>query len=265
MAQRRMFSLKVIDTDKFLDMPSSAQALYFHLGMRADDDGFVSSPRRITTLVGSATDDLTLLVAKGFIIPFDSGIVVMTHWKQNNYIQTDRYNKTIYTKEKALLSADSNGDYLLLQPSGHQAADGVGTECIQNVSISDTQVRLGKDSNIYTSPKGSCKHTDYQSIVDNFNLICSSLPKVRRITDTRKRAIKKATDALEGLSSFEEVFQKVEASDFLTGRNGGFKGCGFDWIMKPTNLTKIIEGNYDNRDDPGKLQGVILEGGGVQL
>jgi len=265
MAQRRMFSLKVVDTDKFLNMPSSAQALYFHLGMRADDDGFVSSPRRITALVGSATDDLTLLVTKGFIIPFESGIVVMTHWKQNNYIQADRYNKTIYTKEKALLSADSNGDYLLLQPDGNQSADGLDTKCIQNLSISDTQVRLGKDNNIYTSSLDDGKRFHYRPVVESFNRICVSLPKVKNISDPRKTAIKKAASALEGEFSFEEFFEKVESSDFLTGRSGGFKGCGFDWIMKPANLTKIIEGNYDNRDGSGKLQGVLLEGGAIQL
>ena len=132
MAQRRMFSLKVVDTDRFLDMPSSAQSLYFHLGMRADDEGFVASPKRITALVGSAADDLSLLVTKGFIIPFASGICVITNWKQNNYIQADRFQPTFYADEKALLSEKTNQTYQL------------DTECIQNASKPDTQVRLGK-------------------------------------------------------------------------------------------------------------------------
>lgn len=79
MANRRMFSLDVVDTDRFLDMSASAQALYFHLGMRADDDGFVSSPRKIAKASNCGLDDLTLLAAKGFIIPFESGVVVVTH------------------------------------------------------------------------------------------------------------------------------------------------------------------------------------------
>lgn len=262
MAERRMFAKSIIDSDSFLEMSISARLLYYDLGMRADDDGFVDSPKKIFRMIGATEDDLRLLITRGFIIPFHSGIVVITHWKTNNYIRNDRYHETRCKAEKALLSTNLNGDYILLEPNGipHGIPSGDHT-----VDKRYTEVRLGKDNNIYTSPKGSCKHVDYQSIVDNFNLICSSLPRVKKITDTRKRAIKKAADALEGLSSFEEVFKKVEASDFLTGRIGEFTGCGFDWIMKPANLTKIIEGNYDNRSDSGKLQGIILEGGGVQL
>lgn len=89
MANRRMFSLDVVDTDKFLDMPATSQNLYFHLGMRADDDGFVSSPRKITKLVNCGNDDLNVLVSRGFVLPVGDGIVVITHWKQNNYIQKD--------------------------------------------------------------------------------------------------------------------------------------------------------------------------------
>lgn len=105
MAKRRMFSLDVVDTDAFLDLPCSSQALYFHLGMRADDDGFVASPKRITSTVGSSPDDLKLLIAKGFIIPFESGVCVIRDWKLNNFIRSDRYTPTIYQDEKAQLAA----------------------------------------------------------------------------------------------------------------------------------------------------------------
>lgn len=103
MAKRRMFSLDVVDTDSFLDLPASSQSLYFHLGMRADDDGFVSSPKRITAMVGAAGDDLKLLIAKGFVIPFESGVCVIRDWRVNNYIQRDRYTPSIYTEEKQRL------------------------------------------------------------------------------------------------------------------------------------------------------------------
>lgn len=109
MAKRRMFSLAVVDTDIFLDLPSSSQALYFHLGMRADDDGFVASPKRITSTVGSSPDDLKLLITKGFVIPFDSGVCVIKDWRINNMIRPDRYTPTIYKAEKALLTAPENG------------------------------------------------------------------------------------------------------------------------------------------------------------
>ena len=98
MANRRMFSLSVVDTDKFLEMPATTQLLYFHLGMRADDDGFVSSPRKVLSFTNCTNDDMKVLISKGFIIPFESGIVVITHWKQHNYIQSDIYRKTIQNK-----------------------------------------------------------------------------------------------------------------------------------------------------------------------
>lgn len=103
MANRRMFSLDIVNTDSFLDMSASAQALYFHLGMRADDDGFIASPKRITNMVGCNIDDLKLLIAKGFLIRFDSGIIVITHWKVNNYLRPDRYHPTLHQTEKNYL------------------------------------------------------------------------------------------------------------------------------------------------------------------
>lgn len=113
MAQRRMFSLRVIDTDRFMDMPSSTQALYFHLGMHGDDDGFVSAPKKITRAVGCSDDDLRLLAQKGYIIPFDSGVIVITDWKVNNTLKNDRYHGTEYQAEKAMLQEDSTGRYLI--------------------------------------------------------------------------------------------------------------------------------------------------------
>ncbi len=103
MARRRMFSLDIVDTDRFLDMPSSTQALYFHLGMRADDDGFVASPKRTTAMCGCSADDLNLLAAKGFVRPFESGVLVIVDWKKNNLLRPDRYTPTQFQKEKAQL------------------------------------------------------------------------------------------------------------------------------------------------------------------
>lgn len=134
MAERRMFSKTIIDSDQFLDMPLSTQALYFHLSMRADDDGFINSPKRIMRTIGASDDDMKLLIAKQFIIPFESGVVVIKHWKIHNYIQKDRYKETMYTDEKNCLMVEKGGVYTL------------DTECIQNGYISDTQVRLGKYS-----------------------------------------------------------------------------------------------------------------------
>ena len=90
MAERRMFAKTIIDSDMFLDMPLSTQALYFHLSMRADDDGFINNPRKIQRMVGASDDDLKVLVMKRFILPFDSGVVVIKHWRIHNYLRNAR-------------------------------------------------------------------------------------------------------------------------------------------------------------------------------
>ena len=108
-----MFSKQIIDSDAFLDMPLSAQALYFHLSMRADDDGFINNPKKIQRMIGGSDDDLKLLIAKNFIIPFESGIVVIKHWKIHNYIRSDRKKETSYVEEMALLDEKENGSYTL--------------------------------------------------------------------------------------------------------------------------------------------------------
>lgn len=123
MARRRMFSFDVVGTDRFLDMPSSTQNLYFHLGMYGDDDGFVSSPKRIAANCGSSTDDLKLLIAKGYVIPFDSGVIVITDWRLNNTLKNDRYKPTRYKDEKSTLNVDQLGRYITgtcLEPTWNQ-------------------------------------------------------------------------------------------------------------------------------------------------
>jgi hypothetical protein len=140
MAERRMFAKTIIDSDAFLDMPMSAQALYFHLAMRADDDGFVNNPKKVMRIVGASTDDAKILLTKRFLLEFDSGIIVIKHWWMHNYIQKDRYKPTVYQEEKAQLNKKANGSYTF-----GEAENLLDTGCIQDVSKVDTQVRLGKD------------------------------------------------------------------------------------------------------------------------
>ena len=138
MANRRMFAKTIIDSDAFLDMPPSSQVLYFHLAMRADDDGFINNPKTIMRIVGAKDDDIKLLIAKRFIIPFDSGVVVIKHWRIHNYIQKDRYTETKYIEEKNQLIINEKNAYSLKQI-------GLFDDENDNVYILDTQVRLGKD------------------------------------------------------------------------------------------------------------------------
>ena len=120
MARRRMFSLDIVDTDRFLDMPASTQALYFHMGMRADDDGFVASPKRVAAICGCGTDEIKLLVAKGFIIPFESGVILIRDWRQNNQIRPDRYTPTVFQEEKKLFADGMTSGLPNDIPNGNQ-------------------------------------------------------------------------------------------------------------------------------------------------
>ena len=141
MAERRMFAKTIVDSDLFIDMPMSARLLYYDLAMRADDDGFVNSPKKIMRFVGASMDDMNVLIAKQFIIPFESGVVVIKHWKIHNYIQKDRYKATSYQAEKESLTLKNGTYYTDDLPD----VSNLDTGCIQDVYSLDTQDRLGKD------------------------------------------------------------------------------------------------------------------------
>ena len=202
MAERRMFAKTIIDSDSFLDMPLSAQALYFHLSMRADDDGFINNPKKIQRMIGGADDDLKLLCVKKFIIPFESGIVVIKHWKIHNYIRNDRYKETVYQEEKAMLSVKENNAYTLGIPSGSQT-----------VYQMDTQVRLGKDrldqDNIDEPSKPTKhKHGEYSNVL----LSDEELEKLQEEYPDWK-------DRIERLSSYVASTGKRYKSHYATIRN----------------------------------------------
>lgn len=145
MGNRRMFSKKITDTDRFLDMPASAQNLYFHLNMHADDDGFLGNAKTIKRMVGASDDDLKLLVTKQFLIPFDDGVVVIKDWRIHNYIRSDRYRSTIYTDHKNSLQINENQQYELVseQPKEVGMTDGIPSGN-QNGYQMDTQVKLSQ-------------------------------------------------------------------------------------------------------------------------
>lgn len=138
MAERRMFSKTIVDSDAFLDMPLSTQALYFHLSMRADDDGFLNNAKKIQKIIGASDDDLKLLIIKRFVIAFDDGIIVVKHWRMNNYLRKDRYTPTVYQEEFKMLGIKDNGAYTLLDTAGIPD----GNQCVTRLP----QVSIGKDS-----------------------------------------------------------------------------------------------------------------------
>lgn len=142
MAERRMMSKKIIDTDNFLDMPQSTQCLYFHLLLRADDDGFIQSSKSIMRITGCKDDDLKLLIAKCFVIGFETGVIVIRHWRIHNYVQSDRYSKSELPEAKQVEL--KNKVYEVVEPPMNTDNICMDTKCIQNGYKMDTQIRIDK-------------------------------------------------------------------------------------------------------------------------
>ncbi len=242
MAERRMFSKLIIDSDMFLDMPLSTQALYFHLSMRADDDGFVNNPRKIQRMIGCNDDDLKVLITKKFIIPFESGICVIKHWKIHNYIRNDRYKPTIYEYEKQMLSDENNKTYELI-------SDG-----IPNVNQVDTvgipngypgKVRLGKDRIDNSISKDILVSKNLIPIVEEWNNL--NLSKVKSVKGNRLKILN-ARIKEYGIDSIIEAIKSINKSSFLKGQNNKNWIITFDWLIKPNNFPKVLEGNYIDKE-----------------
>lgn len=163
MAERRMFTKKITESDAFLDMPSSSQMLYFHLSMNADDDGFVNNPKKIQRMCGAADDDFKLLIAKRFLLSFDSGVIVIKHWKMHNYIQADRYKPTDYAEEKSMLGIKQNKAYTFDK-----------SQCIQSVSVGkDSIVEDREEEVIIESPEPTKRITQKKMLEElllDFNI-----------------------------------------------------------------------------------------------
>lgn len=162
MAEKRMFSNKVIETDSFLEMPDSTQNLYFHLSMNADDDGFVAKPKSIMRMTGKKEDDMRLLITKSFIIPFESGVIVIKHWRINNYLRADRYKETIYREEKQQLSINEKGEYELGIPVGIPVVD--PNKSISNTNTNTNNIYNNKESGAEREKESKHKFGEYQNV-----------------------------------------------------------------------------------------------------
>lgn len=145
MAQKRMFSLKVVDTDAFCEMPSSAQNLYFHIGMRADDEGFYAGVKGLMAKIHASPDDLNVLLARKYLLDRGDGVYVIKHWRMNNYLQNDRVKETEYAEKKEGLYLKRDGSYTL-DPSKADPGNGMYPKCIQNVSIDKNRVVENKNN-----------------------------------------------------------------------------------------------------------------------
>ena len=237
MAEKRMFTQKICDSDAFLDMPLTTQALYFHLNMRADDDGFVNNPKKIQRMIGASEDDLKLLVLKRFILTFDNGVIVIKHWRMHNLLRKDRYHPTQYQEELSLLDLKENGSYTEKssentevielatnwQPTGNQLA----------TEVRLGKVRLGKVSVVEGSVVETQDHTQHTEIT--YESLCKRYG--RDFVDERIRRAKSAkykmTDNIETVAKWCE-------EDVAAGR-------------KKTKFSNFQNRDYDVSDLERKL------------
>lgn len=185
MAERRMFAKTIIDSDAFLDMPLSTQSLYFHLSMRADDDGFTNNPKKIMRMIGSNDDDMKLLFAKNFIIGFESGVIVIKHWKLHNYIQKDRYKPTVYQEEISLLNEKENKVYTK------------DTKCIHNGDTGKVSIDKSKNS----IGKASIELSEFDEALKDFEDMRKKIKKP--LTDRAKEMVLKKLSTLSTIESVQ--------------------------------------------------------------
>lgn len=253
MAERRMFAKTIVDSDAFLEMPLSAQALYFHLSMRADDDGFLNNAKKIRKIIGASEDDLKLLVAKRFVIAFNDGIIVIKHWRMNNYLRNDRYKPTVYQEELAMLELKDNGAYSLKNDVG-----------IPNDNHLETQYSIGKyrldkssidkdsieEVSINTVSKDTvCQTRDVRRVVEEWNSLTEyGIKPISKLSSNSKRY--QSLVARLNQYSIGDVFKAIDNvrhSDFLQGKHRGNSWqITFDWFVLPNNFPKVLEGQYEN-------------------
>ena len=256
MAEKRMFAKTIVLSDAFLDMPMSARCLYFTFGMLADDDGFVSSPKGIMRQCGASMDDLNILIAKRYVLAFESGIIVIKHWRINNYLRQDRYTPTTYVEEKETLSLDAKGAYV----EAGEAASGIPPGIPPGIPVVDHLVypdkyRLDKDSEDKeriesTEPVGSvCRTKDVRRIIEAWNSL--GLQQVTKVpSDSKRGGMLRARVNEYGVDKVLEAIEKVRSSDFLKGQSKSGFIITFEWFVRPNNFPKVLEGNYDNRAEP---------------
>lgn len=265
MAIKRMFSKKVVDSDAFLDMPLTSQALYFHLNIRADDDGFVGNPKTIQRLVGASEDDLKLLILKGFLIQLDHGVMVVKHWMIHNTIRKDRYTPTSFQDEGRMLYIKQNGSYTLDE---NKAVDNLATRWQQSGTI-DSVVASALASGLGKLLLPNKENKQQQQIIDStaketskakpnipqsgiyieiqnlYNGICHTLRPVERLTTKRKGYINVLLEKGYKINDFQKLFEKTMTSEYFKNLQEGQWKPSFDWLIQEDNMLAVMEGKYD--------------------
>lgn len=235
----RMFSTRVTESTRFIKMPASSQNLYFHLGMRADDDGIVEA-YPVMCMIGATEDDLRVLVGKQFVTILNEDLVTFINdWTENNTIRADRKIDSIYQGLLLEIVPDAKikeSTKRVKQSDGSQTSD----KCQPTDSVSKDKLskdKLSKDNNI-----------GYQQIADMYNATCVSFPQLKVLSDKRKKAIKARLNTYT-VEDFKRLFEMAESSSFLKGANNRNWSATFDWLIADGNMAKVLDGNYKNRAD----------------
>lgn len=263
LAQKRMFTMKIVDSDAFLEMPLSTQCLYFHLNMRADDDGFIGNTKRIMKIIGASEDDLRLLIAKRFVLTFEDGVIVIKHWRMHNTLSRDRYAETSYTDEKKMLLLKDNGSYSLtggnpiddtrlIERSGRQTQQRRNKDATKTLSDIDKGLDIeldkdiDKDNNLIVS-KDTIRQTDVRRVIEEWNKLQDvGIAPIRDIKPASKRCqMLKGRIREYGMDDLLKAMDNIRHSDFLRGENKNGWMITFDWFVKPNNFLKVLEGNYN--------------------
>jgi hypothetical protein len=244
MAERRMFTKKVTDDDNFASLSSSAQALYLHLTMSADDDGFCNQVSASMFKAHASVQDLQALLEKRYIYQFESGVIVIKHWRMANALRKDRYTKTNFLEELAQLQLKDNGSYTWLPDGCRSVAtclpqDRLGKD---RLNIKNTNSILCSSSEGPKEERATIKKADIDKVLSEWNSI-DGIPKVTKLaTGTKRYKMLKQRIEEYSLNDVLKAIENVRNSDFLTNK---WKGFNFEWFVKPNNFPKVLEGNYN--------------------
>ncbi len=249
MAERRMFAKSIVLSDAFLDMPMSARCLYFTLGMFADDDGFIGGPKSIMRQCGASEDDMRILLSKRYVLSFESGVIVIKHWRLNNYLQGDRHRRTTYIEELNQLSTDPKGSYTEKCEVGIPNVYKMYTDCIHSIDKdSIDKDSIGKDNNIISNDI-LCQTQSVRRVVEEWNtLSVFGISQVAKIDSNSKR-YKSLVARLNQYGEEQVLKAIIRYSDFLQGKHDGKPWqITFDWFVLPNNFPKVLENNYKNSE-----------------
>ena len=268
MANRRMFSKELIQSDKFFSMSIKSQLLYFHIGLLVDDDGFSNNYRMYMNVINADEENLYELQKQGYIYVFESGVLVVRDFLQSNQLRKDRYNETIYKDELSLINVRNKRYYIneknmatIWQPDDNQVAtDGlplVNPDKIRLDKISVDKKSSDKDSRdvevkdenheLKNNNSNKLSKESLEKILDKWNNLDVNIPKVQVInSNTQRYQMLKARINENGLETVLQGIDKIKESKFLKGYVSDFR-ITIDWFIKPNNFIKVLEGNYSDK------------------